>query len=65
MYIHIVTEAGPPQNLKVTHSADDAPDEFTLQWDMPKNPNGVILGYEVTSHYTETCCGVRCYSSDR
>ena len=39
-------EPGPPENLRVTHSGE-APDEFMLQWDIPRNPNGVILGYKV------------------
>ena len=55
-------EPGPPENLRVTHSGE-APDEFMLQWDIPRNPNGVILGYKVIqfsqimsiSKTTETC----------
>ena len=41
-------ESGPPENLQVTN-INEALDEFILQWDMPRNPNGAILGYKVVT----------------
>ena len=46
MFSNIYIEPGPPENLRVTNSGE-APDEFILQWDMPRNPNGNILRYKV------------------
>ena len=37
---------GPPENLRVINSGEES-DEFILQWDMPRNPNGVIKRYKV------------------
>ena len=41
-------EPGPPESLQVTHSGG-TPDEFMLQWDMPRNPNGAISRYKVVT----------------
>ena len=46
MLFDIYVEPGPPESLQITPSGE-APDEFILQWDMPRNPNGAILGYKV------------------
>ena len=58
MFSNIYIEPGPPENLRVTNLGE-APDEFILQWDMPKNPNGAILGYKVVTYvasYLNTHC---------
>ena len=48
LLLFLTIEPGPPENLQVTHS-DEAPDEFILQWDMPRKPNGAILRYKVVN----------------
>jgi len=42
-------EPGPPRNLRVISSDSGEPDEYVLQWDMPRYPNGIILGYKVVN----------------
>ena len=44
----IIIEPGPPENLRVINS-DEESDVFVLQWDMPRNPNGAIIGYKVVN----------------
>lgn len=36
--------SGPPQNVKIDSTTSTS---FTLTWDPPLEPNGIILGYEV------------------
>jgi len=51
LYLCIIsaTEPGSPQNLRVVNFGEEERDNFVLQWDKPKDPNGAILGYKVGS----------------
>ena len=46
VFMLFLIEPGPPENLRVIHSGEES-DEFILQWDIPRNPNGVITRYKV------------------